>query len=154
MTNSNSSLSKPSNSPRTWVVFGALISAVVGFGDALYLTLTHYQQVIPPCSFGSCEAVLTSRFATLGGVPISLVGLAGYALIAFLLLLYIDRRWAKVLRVVAILALASFVVSIVLVALQLFVLKAICLYCMVSAICDIALFLFTIPFWKSRHETA
>ncbi|OGN33906.1 MAG: hypothetical protein A3I39_01435 [Candidatus Yanofskybacteria bacterium RIFCSPLOWO2_02_FULL_47_9b] len=132
---------------KVWV-FGALVAAGIGFADALYLAVNHYRQVIPPCTVGSCESVLTSRFAIIAGVPISLVGVAAYALIVFLLLLYIDRSNVKVLKWVAGLAAISFAVSVALVFLQLFVIRAICIYCMVSALSDTFLFVMTIPFWK------
>jgi len=149
MTSSNNSLSPRPPAPK-WAVFTALSATLVGFADALYLTVSHYRQAIPPCSIGSCETVLTSRFATVAGVPVSLIGVIGYALVGFLLLLYIDRGNGRLLKWIAILAAISFVVSLVFVSLQLFVIKAICIYCMVSAVSDAVLFGATIPFWKSR----
>ncbi len=48
-----------------------LITAV-GFVDAMYLTVEHYVNAIPPCSIGSCETVLTSQYASVLGLPVSL----------------------------------------------------------------------------------
>ena len=133
-------------------IYGALLATFVGFADALYLTVSHYRQIIPPCSIGSCEQVLTSRFATVLGLPVSLAGVVGYALIGLLILLYIDRARGRLLKWIGILALVSFCVSVVFVLIQLFVLNAICVYCMLSALCDTILFILTIPFWKMSNQ--
>ncbi len=147
MTSLNNSLNPQHMAPK-WAVFTALAASVAGFADALYLTVSHYRQAIPPCSIGSCETVLTSRFATVAGIPISLAGLIGYLLVAFLLFLYIDKKNPRLLPWIAGLAAASFVVSAVLVSIQLFNLNAVCLYCMISAACDTVLFGASIPFWR------
>ncbi len=147
MTNSNNSSNLPPAAPN-WAVFTALAAAIAGFADALYLTVSHYRQAIPPCSIGGCETVLTSRFATLAGVPISLIGVIGYVVMTLLLLLAIEKRSGQLLRVVALLSALSFAVSMVLVAIQIFTLHAICLYCMGSAITSTILFLASRKFPK------
>lgn len=151
MTNSNNSLNPQTAAPKA-AVFTALVASLVGFADALYLTVSHYRQLVPPCSIGSCETVLTSRFATVAGMPISLGGVIGYVIVVFLLLLYIDNKNTKLLKWVAVLAAISFVVSVVLVSLQAFALGAFCLYCLLSAACDTVLFLATLPFWKIKYN--
>ena len=70
-----------------------LIFALLGFLDATYLTILHYKNVIPPCSFHhSCETVLTSKFATIGPVPISLLGTLFYVSIMILVGLLLERN--------------------------------------------------------------
>src|SRR5579872_6247498 len=56
------------------------ILGFLGFLDATYLTILHYKNTIPPCTLHGCEVVLSSVFATIGGVPIALIG-AGYYLV-------------------------------------------------------------------------
>jgi uncharacterized membrane protein len=150
MTNSNNSSNLPPMAPK-WSVFVALAAALAGFADALYLTVSHYRQAIPPCSIGGCETVLTSRFATIAGVPISLIGVIGYVTLTILLLLAIDKRSVRLLRWVRALATLSFAVSVVLVIVQVFTLHAICLYCMGSAITSTILFLSSLKF--PNHTT-
>jgi len=147
--NSSNNLLTP-RLPSKWVVFTALAAVLVGFADSLYLTVSHYQQVIPPCTIAGCETVLTSRFSTMYGLPISLIGLVGYAVIGFLLLWYLDKKDVRVLPWIAGLAALSLAVSVVLVYLQLFVLNAVCIYCVVSAATATVLFAAAIPFWKYK----
>src|SRR5581483_587523 len=65
---------------------------LLGFLDAAYLTIQHYQHVIPPCTTGGCETVLTSSFATIAGTPIALIGAGFYVFIAILTGLYLQTK--------------------------------------------------------------
>jgi len=59
------------------------ILALAGVAVAGYLTWVHYAGLEPFCVGGGegCERVQTSRWATLAGVPVALLGLGGYAAI-------------------------------------------------------------------------
>lgn len=127
--------------PATWLVGFFLLFAVLGFGDATYLTIEHYANSIPPCSIvDGCETVLTSTYATIGPVPLALLGALYYLVMVVLTVLYLDTRSARWLRYATYIATVGFVVSVGLVALQFFVLHAVCLYCMGSAAFTTALF--------------
>jgi uncharacterized membrane protein len=66
--------------PLLWT---ARILALLGFLDATYLTVTQYAGQSVACGpGGSCEVVLTSRYAALFGVPISAFGVTKRALAA------------------------------------------------------------------------
>ena len=54
------------------------VASLVGAAIAGYLTYVHYAHVAPICSTGGCEKVQTSKYATLGGVPVALLGLIAY----------------------------------------------------------------------------
>ncbi|HVZ11391.1 MAG TPA: vitamin K epoxide reductase family protein [Candidatus Paceibacterota bacterium] len=141
MTNSNNSLT-PRLIPKA--VWAGMIVALIGFADAFYLTLTHYQNKIPPCTVGGCETVLTSPYATIGSVPISLVGVLYYAAVLGCLMLFFQfgaQKWLRMWRGASTIA---FLVTLVLVSLQLFVIHAICLYCMASAIVATTLFVLSL----------
>ena len=60
-----------------------------GFLVAAYLTLTHYQAAALGCPMGggivNCEDVLTSPYATIGPIPVSVFGLAWFAIMALLI---------------------------------------------------------------------
>lgn len=119
-----------------------LIIAGLGFLDALYLAVEHFMGAIPPCSIVSgCEEVLTSSFATVGGVPLALLGALYYLSVLVLAIVFFDTKRARVLRFVAWMTTIGFFVSLGLVYLQLFVLDAICLYCMGSALSSTLLFI-------------
>lgn len=122
------------------VTLGFLFAlAFIGFIDALYLTITHYMNVIPPCSIGGCEVVTTSTYSMIAGVPIALIGAVYYLIVLMLLVAYVDKRKGIFLSLVAFITLISSLTSFYLTYLQLFVLKAICIYCMTSASVSILL---------------
>jgi uncharacterized membrane protein len=59
------------------------VLALVGIGIAGYLTWVHYAGLEPVCvgGGGGCERVQSSRWAELAGIPVAVLGLAGYVAI-------------------------------------------------------------------------
>lgn len=89
------------------------------------------------CGTGSCEYVQTSRYAELLGVPVALYGVAGYATLLILGLAALQPGWAADRRVgvlLAALATVGFGFTLYLTAIELFVLHAICRWCVASAV--------------------
>lgn len=108
-----------------------IVLAVLGLGVAAYLTYVHYEGVRPVCGLGgNCEKVQTSEWSKLGGVPVALLGLLGYA--AILASLLIDREEA--LMAGALFALVGFGFSAYLTYRELFSIDAICPWCVASAV--------------------
>ena len=63
-----------------WLPLVAILLAMVGVGDSIYLTWHHYTAEAVPCSLtGGCEMVLTSPYATIYDIPIALFGAVAYA---------------------------------------------------------------------------
>jgi uncharacterized membrane protein len=110
-------------------VIGAL--AVVGLLISSYLTWVHYAGVAPVCVGGSgaCESVQTSSYATIFGVPVAAIGLVGYS---GLLLSALLRGEAGVYLGLLV-ALVGTLFSAYLTYLELFVIHAICEWCVASA---------------------
>lgn len=125
---------------RRWIDTVMLILALIGVADATYLTVQHYQRVVPPCTLRGCEVVLTSSYATIGNVPVSLFGIAYYALLVILLGIYFYRRHHRVLQLASLCTIAGFLTSAWLVYVQIVLLHSICQYCMVSAVISTLLF--------------
>jgi uncharacterized membrane protein len=119
-----------------------LVVAVLGFADATYLTIEHYQGTIPPCSFVSgCETVLTSSYSIIAGVPVSLLGAIYYLLIAIGIFAYIDTKKTSILKWTLSITIFGLLMSLWFIFLQAFVIKAWCLYCLGSATTSIILFI-------------
>jgi uncharacterized membrane protein len=111
--------------------------ALVGIGIAGYLTYVHYAGLDPVCvgGGGGCERVQSSRWAELAGVPVAVLGVAGYvAILASLALPEEPGRTAA-----AFLALAGFGFSAWLTYLELFEIDAICQWCVASFVVMTAL---------------
>jgi uncharacterized membrane protein len=113
------------------------ILALIGVLISVYLTL-HKFGVIGTlvCGTGSCETVQASKWAVFMGVPVPLLGLAGYLTLLIIALIGLqprpdDRRIPFVLFV---LADAAFMFTLYLTYLEAFVIHAWCRWCIVSAI--------------------
>ncbi len=118
-----------------------LIFALLGFLDATYLTIQHYQHAIPPCTIGGCETVLTSTYATLiPHIPTSLIGVGFYLLIMVLAGMYLQTKNKALCPMLLALCSLGLIVGIGLIALQAFVLHAWCYYCLFSELIDFLLF--------------
>jgi uncharacterized membrane protein len=108
-----------------------VVLALAGFLISFYLTLTHYRDLIPPCYVTSgCESVVTSRYATILGIPLSLVGTVFFALMYFLGLSLVTGRRRLAVRAYELLAFAGILAAAVLFLLQAVVLRAYCTYCL------------------------
>lgn len=117
--------------------------ALLGLGISIYLTYVHYAGIKPVCAVnGGCEKVQSSRYATPGGVPVALVGLIGYVAI-LVALLTPDGERSRV-ALVALTAL-GFGVSLYLTYLELFVIHAICQWCVGSAVLMTGLTAIAVP---------
>jgi uncharacterized membrane protein len=123
---------------------------VIGLGVAGYLTYVETRAVPAVCGpVGDCNAVQTSSYALLFGVlPVGLLGAAGYVaiLVAWLWGHFRSDRLADY-ALLAILAMTMFgvVFSIYLTWLELFVIRAVCMWCLTSAVIMAVLMLFATP---------
>lgn len=108
------------------------VVAAAGLAIAGYLTVVHYAGGMPVCAVShGCATVQQSDYAELAGVPVALLGLAGYA--AILVSLARDGEAAR--TATAFLALAGFGFSAWLTYVEVARLDAICSWCVASAAC-------------------
>src|ERR1044071_1139490 len=110
----------------------AALLSLIGLADSIYLTIEHLAGRAVQCTVTSgCEEVLTSAYASIGGVPLAGVGAVAY-FVAFstpILAAFGNRPGGNLLFYVVALML---VVSVYLFALQAFVLHAFCQFCLLS----------------------
>ena len=117
-----------------------LLLSIAGFFDSAYLTISHYQKTIPPCTIAKqCDTVLTSQFSTILGIPIVLIGSLYFLALIFLLL--INRFPFLYFKL---LAFSGLVVSAILFGIQAFVLQAYCQYCILSEIIVLTIFVLSL----------
>ncbi len=106
--------------------------ALAGLGIAAYLTIVHYAGGSPVCAIAhGGETVQHSSDAKLGGVPVALLGLRGYA--GILASLWRDDEAGR--TATAFLSLLGFGFSVWLTYVEVGKLDAICIWCVGSAIC-------------------
>ena len=120
--------------------------------DSLYLTWIKLSNQEAVCSgVGSCDVVNTSEYATLGGIPIALFGAGAYLVLLFLLLF--EERFESLKEngplLLFGLSLAGVLYSAYLTYIELFVIYAICPYCVLSAV--VMLLIFVLSWLRLRQ---
>jgi uncharacterized membrane protein len=135
---------------RAWVDFAIPVLSLVGLGVATYLAVmevTHARVLCGPV--GDCNAVQSSPYARLFGfLPVAMVGAAGYIAILVVWLWKRFRMAASPKTAGAALcgmALFGTLFSIYLTYLELFVIHAVCVWCLTSAVIITALMLLNLP---------
>ena len=121
----------------------ALLAAlsVAGFLVSAYLTWSYVLGVAPACVGGSegCATVQSSRYSEILGVPVAALGLAAYAGLLFSALL--EREGGIFFGLFV--ALVGVLFSGYLTWLELFVIHAVCQWCVVSAALMVVSLFFT-----------
>jgi uncharacterized membrane protein len=102
--------------------------ALVGAGIAAYLVHARYTHGALVCTTGGCEKVQGSRYAEIRGVPVAVIGLAGYLLI--LASTFVRGEIGRAIGLA--LTLGGLAFSLYLLAIQLLVIEAICVWCVAS----------------------
>jgi len=119
--------------------------AFTGTVDALYLSIKRNAGPIPCHITRGCTDVLTSKYSTVAGIPLSAIGLAFYITILSLAVFTIfedpNRPLTRTLAGIFYLSGLALVVSALLVGVQAFILKAYCEYCLLSAALVLSIFL-------------
>ena len=111
----------------------AALLALVGVADSVYLTVQHLLGNTLRCTLTSgCSEVLGSPYASLWGVPLAAFGAVAYFM-AFSLATLSAFGYTKARTLLAVLVAAMFAVTLWLLYLQAFVLRAFCQYCLLSA---------------------
>jgi uncharacterized membrane protein len=116
----------------------ATFLAALGIGVAAYIAIAQADGGAPAClaGGGGCEKVAESSHSELLGVNVALIGVLGYVL----LLIAASARGDGARMGGFLLALVGFAYSVYLTWLELFVIEAICQWCVVSAVLMTALF--------------
>jgi vitamin-K-epoxide reductase (warfarin-sensitive) len=108
-----------------WVL---VLLAVVGIAASALALREHYRTDTSPCSINErwdCGIVNHSPYAMLGGVPVAVIGIAGYFLLGALAFL-------RAYRFVLLAALVGLGFSLYLARIEASVLGVWCIYCVIS----------------------
>lgn len=118
---------------RTLLYALAAFISLVGLADAIYLTVEHLTGETAGCVVSKgCAEVLGSKYATIGKVPLAAIGaLAYFTAFSLATLAAFGYRRVKVLLMLVVQGM--FAVTLWLVLVQAFVLRAFCDYCLLSA---------------------
>jgi len=114
------------------------VLALVGVFVATYLWLYKIGIIgVLQCGVGACETVQASRYAELLGLPVALYGVVGYAVLLVVSLVglsssFSGRRGPDLL--LAALATIGLAFTLYLTGIELFVIHAVCRWCVTSAV--------------------
>lgn len=125
------------------------ILSLIGLGVALYLSYVETQEVPAICGpIGDCNAVQQSPYAKLFGfLPVGVLGAAGYLAILFVWFwgrLRKDWLAQKANLAVFVMTLFGLLFSIYLTYLEPFVIRAVCAWCLTSAVIMMILYILSI----------
>ncbi len=133
------------------ILSGLILFALLGLGDAIFLTVKHYVGTINCAVWSGCQEVLVSSYSTIFGFPIALLGTIYYLTLIFIALAYWQSAKNIFANILTFIPALGFLFSLYLVYLQLVVIKYICIYCMISALGSTCLFILSlIIFWQYK----
>jgi uncharacterized membrane protein len=136
----------------TIIAIASIIGLIVS-GYLSFVKLFHTPIYCTP-GLGDCQSVNSSQWSEIWGIPVAILGLAGY--LAILLIVFFGSKISLVKSYTSELlfgiALFGFLFSAYLTYLELFVLKTICQWCVLSALCMTVIF-FTSIFLIKRDRT-
>jgi uncharacterized membrane protein len=116
-----------------WQPVATLVLSIVGLGIATYLTITHFDKVALVCSDNgtiNCAKVTTSPQSEIVGIPVAILGLAFFIPMIVLCLPVAWRSTDRRIHLARLLLAVTGVGMIIyLIIAELFIIKAICLWC-------------------------
>lgn len=133
-----------------WRKNAMMILFILGMIVALYLSYVETQSVKAVCGpVGDCNAVQSSKYARLFGfIPIGVLGFGGYVMMLIAWLLG-NSHWNQIANLARLaffgMALFGVIFSIYLTYLEPFVIKAVCMWCLSSAVIMTLILLNSLP---------
>ena len=119
-----------------------LFLAMLGLITSMYLTYSKLSGIPVRCSILSgCQTVEKSKYAVMFGIPVAFFGVLFYLSLIIATFLRTNEKYQQVItKLIFFATIVGFVFSIYLTYLELFVILAICIYCVISALTSTALF--------------
>ena len=133
------------------ILYGvAACIALVGLGDALYLTIEHITGQSVRCTIvHGCSEVLSSPYAVVAGVPVALIGALAYFTV-FTLATLAAFQYQLVGKLLTLVVGLMFLTTLWLLYLQAFVIRHFCQFCLLSALVTTTLTVLVFVAYKRR----
>lgn len=148
-TTNDAAATRSSSTKRSTYLYAAVaLVALVGLADATYLTIEHITGQSVRCTIvAGCSEVLSSKYATVGGIPLAMIGATAYfTVFALATLAAFSYKFAGTLLNLMVAGMA--LVSLWLIYLQAFVIRSFCQYCLFSAAVTFVLALLLLMRWR------
>ncbi len=133
-----------------------ILLSLIGIADATYLSYTALTNTALTCNIkglDGCNTVAQSVYSHLFGIPLAVYGVAFYVLFFVLAcaVLFFSRAW--LVKSLVALGVIGLVASIIFELIQVVLIKALCVYCLVSAVTSFFLCIFAVLLWKAASHT-
>ena len=119
-----------------------LFLAVIGLLISIYLSYSEIVGIPPKCTLlTGCEIVQESVYSHIFGVPVAFFGVLFYIFLISMTFIRLRFEFKKILaKVLLFITFLGFLFSIYLTYIELYIIFAICVYCVLSAIVSTLLF--------------
>lgn len=139
---------------RSRLLIAIVTLSLLGLGIASYLTYVHYNEAALVCTTGGCETVQQSTYSTIGPAPIALLGMGMFLSLITLAGLRLNGSSIVRAETASLVAWAMLLTGILyyvyLTYVELFILNAICQWCVASSLVAAAIFaLETVYLWRT-----
>ena len=131
-----------------WLYRASIIITVIGLAVSIYMTIFKLTDNESMCiGNGGCSIVNNSPYAAIYGIPVAAFGVGGYlAILAFIIL---EKKAGNFFKQNATmftfgLTLIGFLFTLYLIYLEIFVIKALCPFCLTSQVSMTVLFVLSI----------
>jgi uncharacterized membrane protein len=139
---------------RRIIQYIAVVVALIGLTDSIYLTIHHYNAEPVPCNItGGCEMVLTSSYSEIAGFPLASFGAVAY-FVAFSLALLSAYGNSMTWKLFGGLATIMAMFSGWLIYVQAHYIGAFCQFCLLSAGTSFTLFILFLVSLSTRDKSA
>lgn len=131
-----------------WLYRASVFLAIIGLAVSIYMTIFKLTGNEKMCiGSGGCNTVNESPYAAIYGIPVAAFGIGGY--LAILGVLALEKKGGKFFKANATmlnfgLSLVGFLFTLYLVYLEIFVIKALCPFCLTSQIAMTLLFILAV----------
>ena len=131
-----------------WIL---VVLDVIGLAIAGYLSVVELGGGVPYCGpLHGCETVAQSEYARIGGIPVAVYGVILSTVLLVLALAWVKTDKPALLDVHYGLSLIGVIFEIYFIALQIFVIHAVCIWCTLYGLSLILRFLVAMTIWLRR----
>ena len=139
---------------RKGLLIALLVLTFLGIADAFYLTLSAFQGAALFCDVGAvldgCNVVAQSPYSKLFGLPLALYGVVFYGVVFVMVSALFVLTHHPLYQAVVTLGVIGFIASLIFLFIQFVLIKALCIYCIISAVIAALICLMAIQLW-AKH---
>jgi uncharacterized membrane protein len=135
-----------------WIL---VVLDIVGLVIASYLAVVEVGGGVPACGpLHGCETVAQSEYARIGGIPVAVFGVILSLVLLTLALWWIRTDNPRLLDLHYGLSLIGVIFEVYFLTLQIFVIKAVCIWCTLYGLSLIARFAVAMVIWLKRGKAS